>query len=195
MSGTAERIDDFIAATRALADQAAFVAAFPHPFLVHEATARGALPQPPTDRRTAKITRKAAAPIGDGFAREDVWIFRVCPRDPERDHGDVTLGRDEGCDIVVADPTISLVHARFSLEAGLGEGPDDEGDGRVFYVTDAGSSNGTFVDGAAATKDEPVPLDDQTSLRFGSQAKFQFFTAAGFFQFLDFFRRIKKRDM
>lgn len=190
--GTAERIDDFIASTRALADQAAFVAAFPHPFLVHEATARGAPVQPTADRRTAKISGKAAAPIGDGFAREDVWIFRVCPRDLERDHGDVTLGRDEGCDIVVADPTVSLVHARFSLEAGIGE--DDEGDGRTFYVADAGSSNGTFVDGVATPKDEPVALDDQTSLRFGAQAKFQFFTAAGFYQFLDFFRRIKKRN-
>lgn len=193
MSGTAERIDDFIASTRALADEAAFVAAFPHPFLVHEATARTTPLAPTSDRRTAKITSKsAAAPIGDGFAREDVWIFRVCPRDHQRDDGDVTLGRDEACDIVVADPTISLVHARFSLEAGIGGG--DEGDGRTFFVADAGSSNGTFVDGAPAAKDEPVPLDDQTSLRFGSQAKFQFFTASGFFQFLDFFRRIKKRD-
>lgn len=193
MSGTAERIDDFIAATRQLSDEAAFVAAFPHPFLVHEATARTAPLEPTPDRRTTRIPSKAAPPIGDGFAREDVWIFRVCPRDPERDHGDVTLGRDEACDIVVADPTVSLVHARFSLEAGIG----DEGgavDERLFYVADAGSSNGTFVDGAATAKDEPVPLDDQTSLRFGSQAKFQFFTAAGFFQFLDFFRRIKKRD-
>lgn len=60
-------------------------------------------------------------------------------------------------------------------------------------MVDAGSSNGTFVDGEAAPSGAPVRVEDQASVRFGPQAKFQFFTAAGFFQFMDFYRRIKKR--
>lgn len=191
MSGTAERIEDFIALTRALRSEGEFAAEYPHPFLVREATARGgAAPPPPgADRRTVRVS-KAAAPTGDGFARDDVWIFRVCPRDPERNEGAVTLGRDEGCDVVVDDATVSLVHARFSLEVGT---PDDDDDGRRFFVVDAGSSNGTFVDGEPAPAGTPRRVSDQASVRFGPQAKFQFFTAAGFFQFLDFYRRIKKR--
>lgn len=191
MSGTAERIEEFIALTRSLRTEGEFTAEFPHPFLVREATQPAAPPSPGGDRRTARVS-KVTAPTGDNFARDDVWIHRVCPRDLERNDGAVTLGRDAGCDVVVDDPTVSLVHARFTLESGTPD-PDDDDDGRRFYVVDAGSSNGTFVDGEPAPSGAPVRVTDQASLRFGPQAKFQFFTAAGFFQFLDFFRRIKKR--
>lgn len=195
MSGTAERIEEFIALTRSLRTDREFAAEFPHPFLVREATAQGAPPPLPGggDRRTARVS-KVAAPTGDGFARDDVWIYRVCPRDLERNEGAVTLGRDEACDVVVDDATVSLVHARFTLEVGAPDpSEDDDDDGRRFYVVDAGSSNGTFVDGEAAPSGAPVRVEDQASVRFGPQAKFQFFTAAGFFQFMDFYRRIKKR--
>ncbi|MCW8140904.1 MAG: hypothetical protein KIT58_18535, partial [Planctomycetota bacterium] len=83
MSGTGERIEAFIEATRAHTDQAGFVAAFPHPFLVHEATTEGAPPAAPAaDRATARVSR-VAAPVGDDFARQDVWIYRVRPRGPD----------------------------------------------------------------------------------------------------------------
>lgn len=193
MSGTAERIEEFIALTRSLRTDREFAAEFPHPFLVREATAQGAAPAlPGGDRRTARVS-KVAAPTGDGFAREDVWIYRVCPRDLERNEGAVTLGRDHACDVVVDDPTVSLVHARFTLEVGTPDPDDDDDDGRRFLLVDAGSSNGTFVDGEPAPAGAPVRVTDQASVRFGPQAKFQFFTAAGFFQFMDFYRRIKKR--
>lgn len=188
MTGTAERMDAFIAETRALTTEAAFVARFPHPFLVREATDIVAPPEGErVDRTTIKVDRKAAAPVGDDFAREDLWILRLRPRDPGAGAA-VTLGRDAACDVVVDDATVSLVHARFTVEAD----DDEDGDGRRFLVADAGSSNGTFVDGAPV-RDRPAPVDDQASLRFGPRAKFQFFTASGFFQFLDFYRRIKKR--
>lgn len=193
MSGTAERIEDFIALTRSLRTAGEFVAEFPHPFLVREATEGASAPPIPAgaDRRTARV-KKVAAPTGDGFAREDVWIHRVCPRDLERNDGAVTLGRDEACDVVIDDATVSLLHARFTLESATPD-PEDDDDGRRFYVVDAGSSNGTFVDGEPAPAGAPVRVDDQCSVRFGPLAKFQFFTAAGFFQFMDFYRRIKKR--
>ncbi|MCO5169203.1 MAG: FHA domain-containing protein [Planctomycetes bacterium] len=188
MSGTGERIEDFIEATRAHTNQAGFVAAFPHPFLVREATAAGEPPAAGEDRRTARVSR-VAPPVGDDFARQDVWIYRVRPR--AVGDGPVTLGRDAGCDVVVDDPTVSLVHARISH--GPAAADDDDDDGPRYFVCDVGSSNGTFVDGAQAPAERPVALEDQGSVRFGPQAKFQFFTAGGFFQFLDFYRRIKKR--
>lgn len=190
MSGTGERIEAFIDATRAHTDQAGFVAAFPHPFLVREATTAGAPPAPAQDRRTARVSR-VAAPVGDDFARQDVWIYRVRPRGPDA-AAPVTLGRDEACDVVVDDPTISLRHARFTRAPGDAAADDDD-DGPRYLVADLGSSNGTFVDGAPAPAETPVALDDQDGVRFGPQVKFQFFTAGGFFQFLDFYRRIKKR--
>ena len=46
----------------------------------------------------------------------------------------VRIGRDEAMDITIADPMVSREHARVLWDDG-------------WYVTDAGSKNGTFVDG------------------------------------------------
>lgn len=55
--------------------------------------------------------------------------------------GDVVVGRDEGCDLVLADDDqVSRRHCRFSQQP----------DGTV-QVVDLGSSNGTFVDGQRIT--------------------------------------------
>ncbi len=179
----AERIQDFIRATAHLTNEAAFVDAFPFPFLVREATRGGAAPVR-DDRATARL-KKAAVPVGDGFAEADVWIHRVCPQDPERSEGAVVLGRDDGCDIQLDDGTVSSHHAKFTLAEG-------DGDELLFFVTDAGSSNGTWLNGEKLPDETPTRLDDQDSLRFGPAVKLQFFTSPGFYQFLDFYRRIKK---
>jgi pSer/pThr/pTyr-binding forkhead associated (FHA) protein len=62
------------------------------------------------------------------------------------------LGRDPSADIVVPDPRVSRSHARFTWR-----------DGRCF-VADAGSKNGTFVNGSPASN---VPLSDHDWLSFG----------------------------
>jgi predicted component of type VI protein secretion system len=51
-----------------------------------------------------------------------------------RQHEIKTCGRDPSCDLVLADSTLSRLHARIELA----------GDGLV-SINDAGSSNGTFV--------------------------------------------------
>ena len=48
---------------------------------------------------------------------------------------EVVVGRSEGCDVTVADGSVSRLHARLVA--------DEEG----VYVEDLGSANGTFVDG------------------------------------------------
>ena len=181
MASTARKLEELIQETADLSEEA-FLEAYPFPFLVREAT--GAPSEPPAggaERQTRKLD-KASVPVGDGFAQGDVWVHPVCPRDPENSDGAVRLGRDADCDVVVTDDSISGHHASFSLEL--------EGDERVFFVEDAGSSNGTFLNG------DPISarsrLSDQDSLRFGPAAKFQFFAAEGFLQFLSFYRRIKR---
>jgi hypothetical protein len=181
---TAEQIAGFIEETRELRTEEDFVASYPYPFLVQEATQTTA-PRAGRSERTTIRLREAAVPTGDGFAQGDVWIQHVCPKDPSRNEGAVLLGRDGDCDIVVVDASISSVHSRFTLEWG-------EGEEKIFYVTDADSSNGTFLNGEKIAPETAVRLSDQDSLRFGPAVKFQFFTAEGFFQFLDLYRRIKK---
>ncbi len=189
-----ERIEDLIAEARGLDTEAAFVARFPHPFLVREQTRGPAgAPVPGGGERATLRVAKAAVPTGDDFAGGDVWVVRVCPADPENHDGAVTVGRDAGCDLVLDDASISGQHASFSLELREPDPDDDEDDGRTFLLTDVGSANGTWVDGDQAPAGKAVVLADQCSLRLGPAAKFQFFKAPAFFQFLDFYRRIKRK--
>lgn len=73
--------------------------------------------------------------------------------------GRCTVGRLEGSDVLLADPSVSRRHARFVTE----------GDG--FRVEDLGSSNGTFVNGELVAQQW---LREGDVVQFGSQASFRF---------------------
>jgi S-DNA-T family DNA segregation ATPase FtsK/SpoIIIE len=66
--------------------------------------------------------------------------------------GPVVIGRGEGCDVVMADATVSRVHATLAVAASL---PCDGGPDDPTTVVDAGSTNGTWV-GAGVDTGSPV---------------------------------------
>ena len=66
---------------------------------------------------------------------------------------DVVIGRSPGSTLRLDDPSVSRTHARISA-----------GDGRI---EDAGSSHGTFVDGAMLAG--PLALRDGMRIRIGDQ--------------------------
>jgi len=69
----------------------------------------------------------------------------------------VLVGRDPGCELVIADPTVSRRHAYLWVE-----------DGQL-VVEDAGSSGGTYVNGVRIERQVVLPGD---SLRFGVRAAY-----------------------
>jgi len=71
--------------------------------------------------------------------------------------GELVLGRDRNCDVVLLEPTISRQHARLAF------------DGARLRVTDLGSSVGTFVNGERVTESE-LRLGDRLKL---GQAEFE----------------------
>lgn len=72
-----------------------------------------------------------------------------------------TVGRGTAADVVLADPLVSAVHARF---AGTPSAPT---------VVDLGSSNGLVVRGQAVEPDRPVSLHDGDDIRIG-RTRFRF---------------------
>jgi hypothetical protein len=69
---------------------------------------------------------------------------------------ELRLGRDPGqCNIVLADPAVSSLHATVKLEGG------------VFYVRDEGSNNGTTVNGAPIAARVLTSVGNGGVLRFG----------------------------
>lgn len=69
----------------------------------------------------------------------------------DRDH--VTLGRAASCDLQIPSPTISSHHLTFERRE------------RLMFVADAGSTNGTQLNGKPLLPGEFVPLMDQATLQ------------------------------
>jgi S-DNA-T family DNA segregation ATPase FtsK/SpoIIIE len=69
------------------------------------------------------------------------------------ERGRLTIGRDPSCDLVLADPDVSRRHAELQVAAGIS-------------VRDLGSTNGTYLDGAALD-DAAVPLRTGAVVRMG----------------------------
>lgn len=86
---------------------------------------------------------------------------------------DVTLGRMPDNDVVLEDVTVSRTHATFRREPHSG----------VWTITDAGSHNGTFVDGVLIVPGRSMPLFDRARLRFGD-VELTYFQQAGFEQYV-----------
>jgi hypothetical protein len=78
----------------------------------------------------------------------------------------VTVGRGDGAVVRLRHPNVSKVHAFFRFN------PDSE----TFALTDAGSRNGTRVDGVLLEPHAPRPLKGGETIRFGRAVAAQFHT-------------------
>jgi putative peptide zinc metalloprotease protein len=102
-----------------------------------------------------QVTRGAAfcgscgAPVGDTGAPLEL-VLAGGARVPLVE--DVTIGRGPAATLRLDDPSVSRLHARISAGA---------------RIEDAGSSHGTYVDGARLT--EPLALRDGARIRIGDQ--------------------------
>ncbi|MDB4951290.1 MAG: hypothetical protein JWM27_3939 [Gemmatimonadetes bacterium] len=67
----------------------------------------------------------------------------------------VTIGRGAQCDVVLADDSVSAVHARLEFDAGR------------WRLTDLESTNGTTVEGVKLAANVPTPVHYGVSMRFG----------------------------
>jgi hypothetical protein len=89
----------------------------------------------------------------------------------------IGIGRAANTDVCVALSSISKYHAFFSADGAGG-----------YVVADAGSKNGSWLDGQRLAPRQPAPLVDGSRVRFGSH-KFVFYTHAGFVHLLEGYER------
>ena len=68
----------------------------------------------------------------------------------------LTIGQGSQNDVVLADDSISTTHARLEYDAG------------AWRITDLGSTNGTYLEGARLAPNIPTPLAAGASVRFGA---------------------------
>lgn len=85
----------------------------------------------------------------------------------------ITVGRASNNDVVVESGSVSRFHAWFDKETG----------GVAHRLTDAGSKNGTFLEGVRLEARRPQLLRSGIRLTFG-KVEFTFFSAADFLEML-----------
>jgi hypothetical protein len=148
--------------------EAEFVARHPSPVLVHRIQGQGkdALSfkttfGPPQSRVERIYLTKAlsALPLGPHGARDDdsLVVFEVAKRAGSAFAGQISVGRTRTLDVWLPFGKISKLHAYFT--------PHDNG--TRYTLTDAGSTNGTFVSGKQLSRDQPVELRSGALIQFG----------------------------
>ena len=145
-----------------------FLALHPSPVLVCPGSAGDVGPGYFTRPQTGVTRAGASYASRIGFSPDDT--YRVIPviKAEGRPFPDrIGVGRTRGTDIVLVSSEISKYHAYFSWE------------GDRWFITDAKSSNGTFIDGVRQQPMATVPLDSGMLLAFGSRLHL-FLTAVGF---------------
>ena len=145
---------------RAITTRADFIALHPYAFLISAPrpdTGEFVALTKPTEFRTVTHKHDALPRAQNQEHLEDSLLILPLRKAeghpfPER----ISVGRAMNCDIVIRDPSVSKLHGHFR----------DVGTDSA-YFTDAKSSNGTRVDGAAVKPAEAVAISRQTLLSFG----------------------------
>ena len=111
--------------------------------------------KPPTGRSVTSLIPMANVPMAAQAAKGgEALAFNLQPRNAAM--AEVTLGRNDTCDLVINDATLSGVHLIFTPAAN-GE----------WVVRDAGSSNGSVLDTKQLAVGVNEPLRDTANLRAG----------------------------
>jgi hypothetical protein len=134
-------------------DAAALASAHPHDWVIWEPGTW----KPPGTSTVAFMAKSPPAPQGK-------QALALALLGEER----VTLGRAETCDLVINDGTLSSAHLVFTRQ------------GPAWFVEDAGSRNGTAVDGLQRPAHVRVKLMNGSSIA-AAQVNLTFHTAQGLF--------------
>jgi hypothetical protein len=138
--------DDFSTAHKAW-DEASFIGRFPHGFLVLRSIVIG---KAGLDFHTAVFDPKM---LGESMTER--ILIPLLKRGELLAFAKITVGRTQNNDIVLDAGSISKFHAFFRIER----------DG--YSLIDAGSTNGTIVDGRPLRKLEPKRLEPGAAITFG----------------------------
>lgn len=96
-------------------------------------------------------------------------------RDPNKFASMITVGRAANNDVRINLPSVSKFHCYFTHI------PKD----KIWFITDANSSNGTWVDGERLKAERGrAKLSNGTAIRIGPDVVVRFFEAASFFEYM-----------
>jgi hypothetical protein len=176
MAGSHETVSDFLADSKALSEEA-FVKKYPSPVLIKgEGGGDGSLADtvgPTGSFSTMVMTGDMMQAARAGLA-PDQPVYRVMKQGPNGLTSMITVGRTGNNDIVLSSQAVSKFHAHFSVNPETG----------ACTVSDANSTNGTFVNGTRLEARTPCALADADEVSFSQKYSFTHYTAAGWYRTL-----------
>lgn len=161
------RPEAFLDDRRSLSREA-FLAKHPLPVLVISLAPAGREVEHGGAFRTQLITSGLEGDVFAGLG--PVAVVAIEKRMADAFQAFIWVGRESRCDVSLPFTSVSKLQAQF-IKRAQGE----------YELLDAGSTNGTFVDGAQLEKNKPVPLRDGALVRFG-KIDTRFRTADGFWE-------------
>ncbi len=160
---------------RKITSRDSFIRRFKEPFLVQVWTAQSEADMP----QAAFSTVRAGPPPPETIAididgRKSRVVFRVAKSPGTAYAGMVTVGRVATNDIVLDYGAMSKFHAYFSKDSGSGK----------YYLTDANSTNGTFVNGSRLAPRQKCEVAEGDTICFARVLEATFRSPGAFFDFL-----------
>ncbi|MEE8408520.1 MAG: FHA domain-containing protein [Myxococcota bacterium] len=155
-----------------------FLNTYPHPFLLIINPERdGDWTEFHTESvNTDMVTLAAEVSATESKAMgrtQDLRVLKIAKSFSSPWRGRISIGRARNTDVVLKDKSVSKLHAHFSTSD----------NGRV-SITDAGSRNGTKVNGVELEPSMPVPLSPSNKIVLG-RVHGVFHTAETFCDFID----------
>jgi len=134
-----------------------FQASFPHYFLLRRPKTL-LISEVGSEAEQAFEYRTTSLPVpGDGLHPWQWWVAAVSKRKGHAFPNRLAVGRADSCDVQLRFRFVSKLHARFHLEGGI-----------PTSLEDAGSSNGTFVNGQRISAGQSLKVRSGDRIGFGA---------------------------
>ena len=153
-----------------------FIEQYQCPFLVQDLKAKSSEEEKNFEFATIQITREDLE-SPSGRSPQDVLatpVYRIAKRGANVFEGMINVGRAGNNDIVLDFQSVSKFHAYVTKD------PVSQS----YCLTDADSTNGSFVNGTRLKPHQKTPLGEADTICFAGQVDLKYYSAGGFYDVL-----------
>ncbi|MDA0836720.1 MAG: FHA domain-containing protein [Planctomycetota bacterium] len=152
----------------------AFVEQYKFPFMVQQPEKAGTKKDDKFEFQTIQLTAEELEAATTRILPRDQPVYRLVKRGTNAFGGMINVGRAGNNDVVLDIHAISKFHAYFSMDISTGR----------CYLTDADSTNGSFINRSRLTPHNRYVLDNADIVSFAGTVELKFYKADGFWEML-----------
>jgi len=153
-----------------------FVEQHPNPFLVQELNTQNGEEEKEFEFSTIHITREELrSAVGGGAGSADTPVYRIAKRATKNVfEGMINVGRAANNDVILDFQAVSKFHAYFTKDLATDN----------VYLTDADSTNGTFINGLRLRPHQKYVLGERDIVSFAQQVDVKYYSPGALYDLL-----------